>query len=178
MPCTDVRVVFRKWKDLPHWEYDAVRLGEDEHGTWLGAVAGTRLTRPGVEFASPQGFVSLVPDDSPFVATFYEPREATGGPSAVDVYVDITTAPRWAEGQVTMVDLDLDVVRGRAGRVWVDDEDEFADHRIRFGYPPEIVELALTSCDELLSAVTRGEPPFDREASLGWLTRLAAASVS
>ncbi|WP_180935649.1 DUF402 domain-containing protein [Nocardioides ungokensis] len=33
------------------------------------------------------------------------------------------------------VDLDLDVVRGRTGRVWIDDEDEFAEHRVRFGYP-------------------------------------------
>ena len=30
---------------------------------------------------------------------------------------------------VTAVDLDLDVVRGWTGRVWVDDEDEFAAHR-------------------------------------------------
>ena len=46
-----------------------------------------------------------------------------------DVYVDITTVPVWLDGPtraVTAVDLDLDVVRGWTGRVWVDDEDEFA----------------------------------------------------
>jgi hypothetical protein len=37
---SDVHVTFRKWPARPHWEFDAVRLGNDEHGVWLGAPAG------------------------------------------------------------------------------------------------------------------------------------------
>lgn len=173
-----MRVVFRKWGDRPHWEYDAVRLGEDEHGTWIGAAAGTRLSRPGAEFAAPRHFVSLVPTDRPFVATFYDPGWANVVDSGVDVYVDITTVPEWDGAVVTMVDLDLDVVRGWTGRVWVDDEDEFADHRVRFGYPADVVRLAASSCEAVHAAVRGGLPPYDGVAGARWLSRLLESCAS
>jgi hypothetical protein len=173
-----VRVVFRKWGDRPHWEYDALRLGTDEHGTWIGAPAGTRLERPGAGFHAPGGFVSLVPRDEPYVATFYDPAAWAGAANPVEVYVDITTVPRWAPGSVSMVDLDLDVVRGPTGRVWVDDEDEFAAHRVRFGYPAEVVRLAGATCDRVHAAVSAGLAPYDRVVGPRWLNRLAAACAS
>lgn len=173
-----MRVVFRKWGDLPHWEYDALRLGDDEHGTWLGATAGTLLARPGASFSSPQHFVSLVPHGQPFVATFYAPVAVTGEASVVDVYVDITTVPQWSDDRVCMVDLDLDVVRARSGRVWIDDEDEFADHRVRFGYPADVVRLAARTCDRVHAAVTTGEPPYDGVVAARWLSRLSLSCAS
>lgn len=36
-----------------------------------------------------------------------------------------------------MVDLDLDVVRRFDGSAEILDEDEFAEHQVRYGYPPE-----------------------------------------
>jgi protein associated with RNAse G/E len=53
--------------------------------------------------------------------------------------------------------------------VFVDDEDEFDEHRIAFGYPPEVVELARRSCDEVLSAVTSRVPPYDGPTAQRWL---------
>ena len=46
---------------------------------------------------------------------------------------------RWAgDDEVHLVDLDLDVVRRRmTGDVELRDEDEFAEHRVRFGYPDD-----------------------------------------
>jgi hypothetical protein len=173
-----VRVVFRKWGGRPHWEYDALRLGEDEHGTWIGAVAGTTVSRPGASYTAPGAFVSVVPAERPFVATFYDPAYAEARDTGVEVYVDITTVPRWEGPVVSMVDLDLDVVRGRTGRVWVDDEDEFADHRVRFGYPAEVVRLAASSCDEVHAAVTAGLPPYDGTVGARWLSRLSATCAS
>ena len=79
---------------------------------------------------SPTGAqVTLVPPGAAFVAT---PSTTRGRhPVPCEVYVDITTVPVWSTQPdgvtVTAVDLDLDVVRGWSGRVWVDDEDEFAD---------------------------------------------------
>ena len=87
-----MRAVFSKWDGAAHWEFDCVRLGADEHGTWLGAPSGTRCTRPGVAYCAEQAFVVLVPEDRGFVATFYGP----GGPppqGTLDVSVDITTVP-------------------------------------------------------------------------------------
>ena len=166
-PVRDVRVAFTKWDQRPHWEFDALRLGEDEHGVWIGAPAGTRLTRPGVEFVPDYDQVALVPRGQAFEATFNAP----GAPCSV--YVDITTPPVWDGDTLRMVDLDLDVVRGWTGRVWVDDEDEFAAHRVRFGYPEEIVALAVESCTDVCRRVRSAVPPYDGLTAQRWLDRLA-----
>ena len=146
-----------------------MRLGSDAHGCWLGAVAGTVISRPGASFRTSQPQVTLVPTEGAFVATFY----ARGGAVPCEVYVDITTTPMWTAETVTAFDLDLDVVRGWTGRVWVDDEDEFADHRVRYAYPPELVRSAVTSCDAVRSAVERRQPPYDGVADR-WFAELAA----
>jgi hypothetical protein len=173
-----VRVVARKWPDRPHWEHDALRLGEDAHGNWLGGVPGTLMSRPGASFRTTQAQVVLVPTASPFVATFYAPRDLRNEPDRRDavpceVYVDITTFPQWAGDTVTAFDLDLDVVRGWTGRVWVDDEDEFARHRTRYAYPAELVRLAVRSCEEVRDAVERRRPPYDGVVSEHWFGVLA-----
>jgi uncharacterized protein len=170
-----VRVVTRKWPDRPHWEFDALRLGEDEHGVWVGAPVGTSMRRPGAGFLTDQAQVSLIPRDAAFVATFYSP----GGRSPCDVYVDITTVPQWVDGAVstvTAVDLDLDVVRGWTGRVWVDDEDEFAAHRLLMAYPGDLVRLAAGSCEAVLAAVESGGPPYDGSAG-AWFTALRTKTM-
>jgi len=159
-----VRLVARKWPDAPHWERDAVVLGGDRHGTWLGVPVGTTTSRPGAAYRTDTPEVVLVPDGSPYVATFYGP-----GRVPVAVYVDISTVPRWDGSTVTAVDLDLDVVRGRHGRVWVDDEDEFAVHRVSLGYPDEVVRLASTSCEEVRRAVAEGTGPFAPGVADAWL---------
>ena len=174
-------MVFRKWGGRPHWEYDAQVVGDDEHGTWVGARAGTRLERPGAAFDAPADFVSLVPREGAFVATFYGEHPGPAGDPPIELYVDITTVPEWAHdsGQavVVMVDLDLDVVRGRSGRVWVDDE--FAAHRVRYRYPQDVVRLAAASCDAVHAGVVAGQGAFDAAVGRSWLTRLAStASVA
>ena len=163
-----VRMVARKWPDRPHWEHRGVRLGEDRHGVWVGTPVGTTISRPKASFVTDQAIVTVVPRTAPFTASFY----ARGGTAHCEVYVDITTVPVWVdEGTVVAVDLDLDVVRGWTGRVWVDDEDEFADHRVRFGYPDELSAAAMASCDRVHAAVAAGAAPYDGSAAL-WLDRV------
>jgi protein associated with RNAse G/E len=168
-----IRVRFEKWGRRPHWQYDAVRLGADDHGTWLGLPPGTAVARPGRSFVTDQRQVVLVPRSGAFVATFYAPE--ADPPCAV--YVDISTPPVDSGDSVSAVDLDLDVVRGRTGRVWVDDEDEFAVHQTRFGYPDEVVALAVRSCDEVLAAVVAASPPYDAATAPGWLAKLETAMM-
>ena len=167
LPRDGVRVVFSKWGDRPHWEFDAIRLGEDEHGVWLGAPAGTPMARPGLEFTPEYDQVALVPHSGSFEATFYAPA------APCEIYVDITTRPLWDGSTLRMVDLDLDVIKGWSGRVWVDDEDEFADHRVRFGYPDEIVRLAVESCEDVRAGIESGLAPYDGATGRRWLARLA-----
>ena len=175
-PGSAVRVVMTKWGDRPHWEFDATYLGSDEHGDWLGIARSTVMTRPGMTYVAPTAQVGLVPAPGPdvergWLATFHD----VGGP--VQVYVDITTPPVWDGAVLRAVDLDLDVVRGNTGRVWVDDEDEFADHRVRDGYPPEVVSAAAASCDRVHAAVADGRAPYDGVAA-GWLDRLREMGVT
>ena len=181
-PGEPVRVAFTKWGGRPHWEYDARLLGTDEHGTWVGARAGTRLRRPGVAIDAPQHFVTLIPDTGGFVATFYDEAlhapVTEGGWGMVEVYVDITTPPVWDGSTVRAVDLDLDVVRSRVGRTWVDDEDEFAEHRHRYGYPNDVVRAASASCDAVQSAVAAWRGPYDGRCAPAWISRLCDQPVA
>jgi hypothetical protein len=159
-----------KWGDRPHWEFGARFLGSDRYGDWLAIPAGTTMTRPGATYVAPVDQVGLVPPPGPdsdrgWLATFH----AVGGP--VRIYVDVTTPPYWDGGVLRAVDLDLDIVRGSTGRVWVDDEDEFADHRIRFGYPDDLVRAATASCERVHEAVATATAPYDGSAD-AWLARV------
>lgn len=169
-----------KWGDRPHWTFDAVFLGTDEHGDWCGIPAGTTMTRTGASFVAPNHQVTLCPAQGPdeergWLATFHgrgAPMwESLGAP--VEIYVDMTTPPSWDGSVLRATDLDLDVVRGTTGRVWVDDEDEFAAHRVAFGYPEEIVGLASRSCDLVRRAMVAREAPYDGATPLPWLARVS-----
>ena len=87
----------------------------------------------------------------------------------INLNVDMTTVARWLplppgsagpRWEVTMVDLDLDVILTREGHLFVDDEDEFEEHQMLLGYPPDVVSLAERTCREVLQAVGEGREPF------------------
>jgi hypothetical protein len=170
-PGDAVRLQLTKWGDRPHWEMDAVFLGRDEHGDWLGFPSGTYAARPGRELTMPNDQVGLVPAATAlghaWLATFHGP----GGD--VWTYVDMTTVPRWHGRTVHAVDLDLDVVERLDHTVFVDDQDEFDEHRVELGYPREVVELAMATRDLLLTAVSQRIPPFDGTADR-WLALLTS----
>jgi hypothetical protein len=176
-PGETVHVRMTKWGDRPHWEFDAVYLGDDAHGTWLGFPRGTHMTRPGAEYVSPTDQLGLVPPtarpeaERGWLATFHGP----GGP--LSVYVDVVAPPTWSGRTVTAIDLDLDVVRELDGRVWVDDEDEFAQHQVELAYPPELIAAARASCDRLVREVSGGAAPYDGHAD-HWFARLSALQWS
>jgi hypothetical protein len=170
VPGETVVVRFTKWGDRPHWVIPTSRLGRDGHGTWLAMPAGTRMRRPGLDVTARHDTVLLVPDDAHFVASF----QADAAAEEHAVYVDVATPASWSDGEVTMVDLDLDVIRRGDGHVFVDDEDEFAEHQALFGYPAEVVAAARASCEAVLDAVCRGLAPFD-DAADPWLARVVRA---
>ena len=96
-------------------------------------------------------------------------------PCWTELYLDVTTEPRWTAGdQVEMVDLDLDVIRRFDGSAEILDEDEFAAHQVRYGYPPEVVSRAQLTASTLLAAVASGAEPFG-QACRAWLARVPEA---
>lgn len=133
------------------------RLGEDEHGVWLGLPADSVMRKghnPTV--ALPEAHVILFPRAAWWTAVF------NAAPRSTEIYCDITTPPEWpSPARVTMVDLDLDLLRKRgADRPILVDEDEFAEHQLRYGYPPEVISAARGSAEWLMAAVTDRAGPF------------------
>ncbi len=149
-----------------------MRLGEDEHGTWLWA-------RPGMVFwrgdepprVATRLHVKLITEDRWWTAIW------NGDGHDIDLYVDIATPARWVADKVTMIDLDLDVVRFADGRIEVLDEDEFAEHQRTLGYPPEIVDRARTTTARLFLDVETGVPPFDGTGKR-WLEKAFALDAA
>lgn len=154
-----VEVRFSKWDGSPHWAFDMERIGEDEHGAWLWAPAGTELRRGSEKTIQvDQGFVKIITSDRWWTAVW---NVGPGhGERSIEIYVDVITPAVWDGGTVRMVDLDLDVIRRHDGSVVVDDEDEFEEHRITFGYPDHVVDKARTEAARLALAVELRSEPF------------------
>jgi uncharacterized protein len=151
-----VRVDYRKYDGSRHRGYPAIRLGEDEHGVWLGVPGGDFIkTVSSVGFKYAEPYVLLVPRNAWWTAMFNSP------PRLTEIYCDVTTPAVWADDRVRMVDLDLDVRRRRNGDlVELLDEDEFAEHSELYGYPPEVVKQARNAAQFLLDALRDGAQPF------------------
>ena len=150
--------MLRKFGGRPHRQVTGRLLGEDSYGTWIATPAGSVVS---YHYGSrPTGVtrvdaVRLVPVDGWWMAM------CLAEPDPRDLYVDVTTPPEWTgPAEITVVDLDIDLVRYRDGRVEVEDEDEFEEHRVSLGYPDAIVEGALRGAAELRAALSGEEEPF------------------
>lgn len=149
--------MYRKFDGSLHWNFPGRVLADDHHGVWVGCPAGTPARR-GTElgFTQDHPSVSLFPRDAWWTATF------NADPHKLAVYCDISTIPTWQDDTVTMIDLDLDVVLRRGEpEPFVDDEDEFAEHQVRYAYPPDVIEQAQAAADWLMAAVRDRRGPFD-----------------
>ncbi|MET8869321.1 DUF402 domain-containing protein [Nonomuraea sp. NPDC004580] len=158
----DVRIVFRKYGGALHWNHPGRVLDEDEHGVWVDVPGGTLARKgdaPPVTWKTP--VTMLFPRSAWWTASFHIP------PHKSDLYIDVTTVPEWRDDEVTMLDLDLDVIRLRNGRLILDDEDEFAEHQLLLNYPTELIKQAEESARWLLDAVAKRQGPFGG-AHLAW----------
>jgi len=170
MPHDDAAVRWRKWDGTQHWTSDIVLLGEDEHGIWLGRHAGGVQSRPGASYVARTDNVVLIPSVGDWVASFFPPAH----PDRVRVYVDIAADVRWHRESrtLTAIDMDLDVIRTDDERgVWIDDEDEFDEHRVAMGYPDDVAAATEATAAEVLRLVRTRVAPFDGHAD-AWLARI------
>ena len=163
-----VLVDWRKWPDTAYRQTVMVRLGEDDHGTWLFAARGTATSYAGHDPAPlPVDFLTLVPSGpASWIATWMSGNDEID----IDLYVDIVLPARWStRDHLEVVDLDLDVIRRRNGEVILDDEDELELHATTLGYPSHVVATARATAAEVLGAVRDGRTPFGRPPDR-WLT--------
>lgn len=152
-----VRTLFCKYDGRPHRQVQSIRLGEDEHGLWVGSLPGGLGRRgDGRWVAIDHHRVRLFPRDAWWSALFNdEPHET-------EVYCDITTPAEISHDPfgdtVTAVDLDLDVRRMRDGSVRILDEDEFAAHQVKYGYPDKVIDTARATCAWVAANISTAEP--------------------
>lgn len=174
-PAVGTRLVFRwrKWDGAPHWEHECVYLGSDEWGDWFGQPAGWRSHRPGHELVASGPNVTMLPPSGDFVVTVNQVP-----PAKYRIYIDIAWDAKWEGDEPTGVDMDLDVVRAVDGRgLWIDDRDEWDEHRVAYGYPLEIVERLEALAIDLERRVAVSETPFDDATADAWLARLVALGL-
>lgn len=164
-----VRFVTRKFDGSAHWEHPSVVLGEDLCGVWLGQRHGWFSERPGAQFTPETVSVTVLPPGEGWVATFFPPS-----PDGVRVYVDIVDDLDAAA--FTAIDMDLDVVLA-GDRLWIDDEDEFEEHRVALGYPDALAARCRADAWRVRGMIDAGEPPFDGRADT-WLARAAGPAPS
>lgn len=152
----DIRVIYRKHDGSLHWHMEMARLGEDEHGVWTGTRRPTTMRKgDGPPVVLDYASIMLFPRNAWWTAAFND------APAPTEIYCDVTTPVRWPSAdQVTMVDLDLDVLRRRGGAVELVDEDEFADHQIKYGYPVDVVAEAERTAAWLQAALADSRQPF------------------
>lgn len=159
---------WRKWDGSPHWVHDCVYLGSDEWGDWLGQREGWRSARPGREFLAETDSVTLMAPSGEFAATINDSHPR------VRVYIDVAWGVGWDDdGTPVGIDMDLDVVKALDGRgIWIDDRDEWDDHRVALAYPAEMVERLDGVAEDLRRRVVDGAPPYDDATAARWLAVL------
>ncbi|WP_161606079.1 DUF402 domain-containing protein [Microlunatus speluncae] len=155
-PGDSCRIVGTKWGGSAHFEMSGAFLGAGEGGSWIGMAAGWIMERATRTLTIPYACVFHVPERGGYLARFGDPESAVGAP----VYVDITTIPTWTGRSAHVVDLDLDLVRERDGRVTVLDEDEFAANSARLDYPAEVIAAARHSLGEVRAMIIERAGPF------------------
>lgn len=147
-------------------------LGSDDHGDWVGQWIGQRSTRPGREVVVEHPNVSLLPPSGEWVLTMNAPTHRTR------VYIDIAWDAGWQDGEPVGIDMDLDVIDQQPRGIWIDDRDEWDEHRVRYGYPLTIADRLEQVAVDLETKVTAHEPPFDAITAGRWLDVLARLVAS
>lgn len=186
-PASGTEIVFqwRKWDGSPHWRHECVYLGADDWGDWVGQPAGWGSERPARSFTAPGPNVTLVPPSGDFALTVNRDH-----PHGMRIYIDLAWDLRAVAEQdpeastagvpvlFTGIDMDLDVVRVEGERgTWIDDEDEWDEHRVHYGYPAEVQQRLEALAAELEQRVRAQVPPFDDATADVWLDRLAALAL-
>ncbi|GAA4192066.1 hypothetical protein GCM10022219_11790 [Microbacterium oryzae] len=171
-PAVGTRLLFRwrKWDGSPHWVHECVYLGADEWGDWFGQLPGWRSARPGRDVTLDAACVVLLPSGS---EAWTLTRNAL--PSPTRVYIDLAWEAKWdGRGEPTAIDMDLDVVHRLDERgLYIDDRDEWDEHRAQYGYPADVQESIEAVTAVLEREVRDDVAPFDDATTHRWFAVLA-----
>lgn len=160
-----------KWPDLPHYGSQGTLLGADDHGWWVGFDVHHPVYRgEQLLFRDAHATVRCISHHDWYMASWFLGHE-------FELYVDIVTPPVWSKRGATMVDVDFDVVV-RGDTATLIDEDKFEEHRLRYGYPEELVAGARRAAADIFARIEARLPPFTPEDGARWHRRLAERTSS
>ncbi len=156
----------RKYDGTAHWVVPGRYLGTDDVGHWVFQGTHEFISRPGAALYTESDAVLLIPHTGDWVATFFDETH----PAGVELYIDLAIDLEWRRIrphviEFHMIDMDLDVIRTSRRGLFIDDEDEFAQHRVELGYPVELCSRIESACNDLRAAVAAGRAPFDGRAA-------------
>ena len=158
-----VPVRFGKWGGRPHWEMDLRYLGADQFGDWLGSPAGMPMRRPGWTTRTDAECAFLVPVGGRLRRVVQRARRPDRDLRRRDRHPSLGRRDRPRRGPRPRRRQGLG--RDRAGyEIGHARGREFAEHQVQYGYPPEVVDAAQRSCDDLVTAIAGDQEPW---ASVG-----------
>ena len=146
-----------KYDGEAHWIQRLQVLSDDGLLLRAHASAGAPIFTSRGEFRSRyESFVHFWRDRWYNVFRLAEPGEETAL-----WYCNVTTPPELDGGEIRYIDLDLDVTVRAGGTIELLDADEFEEHRLKYGYPEDVVEHAQAAVGELSALARRNQFPFD-----------------
>ncbi|GAA1626269.1 DUF402 domain-containing protein [Actinoplanes couchii] len=167
----ELDLVLTKYDGTPHRSIRTLLLGTDEFGTWLGTPRGSVINfhyGPTRTRTTTQDAVRVIAHDAWWMAMFLP------APDPTEIYCDVITPAVRSRTAITVIDLDLDVVRRRPNNhVEIEDEDEFAENTGKYAYPEEVITAATTTAATLQKALTTPAAPFNGHHQK-WLTHLTS----
>ncbi len=158
----EIYVQTMKYNGDKHYSYPTLLLAQTHEVIALYGPPGRRLLHPGrsIDMALENPVIDFYFPDRHYnvFAGFYPDG------SLRRYYCNVALPPTLEDGRLTWVDLDLDLIVGPDLSYTVDDEDEFAEHTVAWGYPPSLVETARGALAELMALVDARAFPFDGTA--------------
>lgn len=113
--------------------------------------------------ANGKQWVSRVPAVSFFIPGCWYNVVALLEDSGIRYYCNIASPPYCAQGTITYIDYDLDVLLTLDGRCVVVDEDEYEQHKQLYHYSHVVEEKVRAGLHELLKRIEEGEAPFHEQ---------------
>ncbi|RSL32564.1 DUF402 domain-containing protein [Salibacterium salarium] len=89
----------------------------------------------------------------------------------IHFYCNIGTPFVWDEEALKYIDYDLDIKVFPDMTYHILDEDEYEDHKVKMGYPPEIQTKVLEALEELQSWIYQRKGPFAPQFVEKWYER-------
>jgi protein associated with RNAse G/E len=159
----DIRLHSAKYDGALNYTWSAQVLHEDETGFVWFSPAETAFIRPTHTHPTPYDWVGICWYDRWYAidASLVPPHAAGKAGTLHHYYCNIGAPGAWHGNTFRYVDLDLDLVVYPDGAQQLLDEDEFSDHRVRLGYPAEIIGAAEDAARDVATLARSGASPFD-----------------